>query len=65
MLKCITMNCFYTTEIMDLSQFLLVFICNYVILSNRMVVLNTILIKTTLLECLTTSLHLVLFIYWS
>jgi len=38
-------NCFYTTEITDLSQFLLVFICNYVILSKRMVVLNTILIE--------------------
>lgn len=45
MLKCIMVNYFYTTEIMDLSQFLLVFICSYVILSNRMVVLNTILIE--------------------
>jgi len=38
-------NCFYTTEIMDISQFLLVFICSCVILSNRMVVLNTILVE--------------------
>ena len=45
MLKCIMVNCFYATEIMDLSQFLLVFICNCVILSNRIVVLNTILIE--------------------
>ena len=45
MLKCIKVSCFYTTEIMDLSQFLLVFICNCVILSNRMVVLNTILLE--------------------
>jgi len=45
MLKCIMVNCFYTTEIMDLSQFLLVFICSCLILSNRMVVLDVILIK--------------------
>jgi hypothetical protein len=38
-------NCFYTTEIMDLPQLLLVFICSCVILSNRMVVINTILIE--------------------
>jgi len=38
-------NCFYTTEIVDLSQFLLVFICSCLILSNRVVVLNAILIK--------------------
>jgi hypothetical protein len=73
MLKCGMVNYVYTTETADFSQFLLVFVWWRVVLSNRIVVLNTIMLednstgmcdslKVTLLECLTAFLHFVSFI---